>query len=196
MGKVVSHMTMSLDGFIADPDDGVAELFGWYQAGAVAVPSADEHRSFQVDERSAEMLREIMASTGALICGRRLFEHTKGWGDKHPVGSPVVVVTHNPPENVGKWRTMSFADDVPTAVAEARKLAGDKDVTISSASIAQQALDLGLLDEVNISLVPVLMGTGIRYFDNLTRAPHRFEDPVIIPGKRVTHLRYTAIRHS
>lgn len=78
MGKVVSTMTMSLDGFIADPHDGVAELFGWYEAGTVTVPSADERWSFRVDERSAQKLREVLAAPGALVCGRRLFDHTGG----------------------------------------------------------------------------------------------------------------------
>jgi dihydrofolate reductase len=105
MGKVVSHMTMSLDGFIADPDDGVDELFGWYDAGPVTVLSADERWSFKVDEHSAQMLRQVLASTGALVCGRRLFDHTNGWEDSHPVGAPVVVVTHHPPRDAtaGCW---------------------------------------------------------------------------------------------
>ena len=195
MGKVFSHMTMSLDGFIADPRDGVEELFGWYQAGPVTVPSADERWSFTVDDRSAQMLREVMATTGALVCGRRLFDHTNGWDDRHPVGAPVVVVTHQPPPDAGKWQTISFAGSVPTAIAAARQIAGDKDVSIASASIAAQALDLGLVDAVTISLVPVLLGSGIPYFAGLARAPHRFDDPVIIPGTRVTHLSY-AIRRA
>ena len=87
MGKVVSHMTMSLDGFVADPHDGVEELFGWYEAGPVTVPGAGERWSFRVDERSAQMLREVLAATGALVCGRRLFDHTSGWGDRHPAGA-------------------------------------------------------------------------------------------------------------
>ena len=194
MGKVVSHMTMLLDGFVADPHDGVDELFGWYEGGAVTVPSAGERWSFKVDERSAQMLREVMAATGALVCGRRLFDHTDGWGDRHPVGAPVVVVTHHPPKDAGKWTTMSFAGSVESGIAAARRIAGDKDVSIASANIAAQALDLGLVDEVNISLVPVLMGKGIPYFANLAHAPHRFDDPVIIPGSRVTHLRYAVLR--
>jgi dihydrofolate reductase len=195
MGKVVTHMTMSLDGFIADPEDGVGELFGWYEVGPVTVPSADERWSFSVDEASAELLRTILATTGALVCGRRLFEHTKGWGDSHPIGAPVVVVTHYPPKGGGKWKTISFATGVQEGIGRARQLAGDKDVCISSASIAQQALELGLVDEVIISLVPVLMGEGISYFGNLADAPHRFDDPVIIAGSRVTHLRYRVRRH-
>lgn len=97
MSKVFTHMTMSLDGFVADPQDGVEELFGWYDAGSIHLPTADERWSFDVDEGSARLLREILASTGALVCGRRLFDHTRGWGDSHPVGAPVVVVTITPP---------------------------------------------------------------------------------------------------
>jgi dihydrofolate reductase len=194
MGKVVSHMTMSLDGFIADPRDGVAELFAWYEAGTVTVPSADERWSFRVDEGSAEMLRGALAHTGALVCGRRLFDVAQGWGDSHPAGAPVVVVTHRPPPDAGRWKTISFAGGVAEGVAAARRIAGDSDVTIASANVAQQALELGLLDEVHVSLVPVLLGEGIPYFAGLARAPYRFDDPVIIPGSRVTHLRYAVRR--
>jgi dihydrofolate reductase len=95
-----------------------------------------------------------------------------------------------PPPDAGRWQTIPFAGSVESGIAAAREMAGDQDVTIASASIAAQAVDLGLLDEVMISLVPVLLGQGIPYFANLARAPHRFSDPVIIPGRRVTHLRY------
>ncbi|MEC3976573.1 dihydrofolate reductase family protein [Amycolatopsis sp. H20-H5] len=190
MSKVCSHMTMSLDGFIADPQDGAGELFGWYSAGEVTVPSGDARWSFELDENSAEMIREMLANTGALVCGRRLFDLTNGWDDSHPVGAPVVVVTHRPPEDTGQWKSTTFAADVAAGITEAKGIAGDKNVTIASASIAQQALDLGLLDEVHISLVPVVLGAGIPYFAQLTRSPHRFDDPVVIQGSRVTHLKY------
>ena len=126
MGRVVSHMTMSLDGFTADPQDGVAELFGWYEAGRVSVPSAGERWSFTVDERSAQLLREVLAATGALVCGRRLFDHTSGWDDRHPVGAPVVVVTHRSPRDAGKWTTITFAGSVESGSAAARQIAGTR----------------------------------------------------------------------
>lgn len=194
MGRVFSHMTMSLDGFIADPGDGVAELFDWYQTGPVTVPSAAERWSFNVDDASAGLLREVMATTGALVCGRRLFDLTDGWGDSHPIGAPVVVVTQHVPDDAGRWKATTFAGDLAGGIAEARRVAGDKDVCIASASIAGQALDAGLIDEVIISLVPVMLGKGIPYFGTLAAAPHRFADPVIIAGSRVTHLRYTVQR--
>jgi dihydrofolate reductase len=106
----------------------------------------------------------------------------------------VVVVTHHPPRDGGRWTTITFAGSVASGIAAARQIAGDKDVAIASASIAAPGPGSGLLDEVTISLVPVLMGEGIPYLANLARAPHRFDDPVIILGRRVTHLRYAVRR--
>jgi hypothetical protein len=94
MGKVLTHLTMSLDGFIAKPDDDPGEIFEWYQDGEVSVPSANPDISLEVDAASAEMLHELIDHAGALVSGRRLFDITDGWGDRHPIGPPVVVVTH------------------------------------------------------------------------------------------------------
>ncbi len=114
--------------------------------------------------------------------------------NNHPIGAPVVVVTHNAPQDTTKWPHTTFVNGVSEGIAGAREIAGDKDVTIASADIARQALDLGLVDEVCVSLVPVLLGRGIPYFTNLTSAPHHFDDPVVIQGKRATHLRYRVWR--
>ncbi|KRC65445.1 deaminase [Aeromicrobium sp. Root236] len=194
MSKVMSHMTMSLDGFIADPHDGIDELFGWYGAGDVSLTSANEDIAFNVDEAGAGLLRAWMADVGALVCGRRLFDITDGWGDNHPVGSPVVVVTHHVPDDAHRWPRTTFAGSVEAGIAQAKEIAGDKDVTVASADVARQALDLGLLDEVHVSLVPVLLGSGIPYFANLGAAPHRLEDPIVTPGTRATHLQYAVKR--
>ena len=195
MSMVHTHMTMSLDGFIADPDDGIDELFEWYGAGDVDVPTANEQVSLTVDSDSAEVLESYMGgAVGALVSGRRLFDITDGWGDQHPVGAPVVVVTHHPPDDADKWPRTTFLGDVATAVERAKEIAGDKNVTIASASIAAQALDLGLVDEVHVSLVPVLLGQGIPYFASLRAAPHRLDDPEVTLGKRATHLRYKVRR--
>ncbi|ADD44902.1 dihydrofolate reductase family protein [Stackebrandtia nassauensis] len=194
MAKVYTHMTMSLDGYIADPNDGIDELFEWYGAGEESVDSANEDVEFAVDSNSAELLREFTGSTGALVTGRRLFDLTDGWGDSHPVGAPVVVVTHQPPADTGKWPNTTFTDGVEAAIAAAKRIAGDEDVVIASASISAQALDLGLVDEVHVSQVPVLLGEGIPYFANLKNAPHRFDDPVVVQGKRATHLKYVVRR--
>src|SRR5262249_54743417 len=143
-----------------------------------------------VDAASAEAL-EALTKSGALISGRRLFDIAKGWGDNHPSGAPVVVVTHHPPADAAaKFPRTSFVGDVAQAVATARRIAGDKDVTIASPKIIQQALDLGLVDEVCVSVVPVLFGKGIAYFGELADGHVLLEDPEVIQGNRALHLRY------
>ena len=195
MGKVLTHMTMSLDGFVAAPDDNPGELFEWYAAGDVSVPSANGDVKFDVDEASAEVLRELTDRVGAIISGRHLFDITDGWGDVHPVGAPVVVVTHSPPANAAdRWPRTTFVNGVEAAVARAREIAGDKDVTIASTKVTQQALDLGLVDEVCVSLAPVLMGEGIPYFSKLDRGHLLLEDPVVVQGRRALHLRFPVRR--
>lgn len=194
MGRVISHMTMSLDGFIANPEDGIDELFEWYDDGEVEVESANPDIRLSVDSASAEVLRGLI-DVGALISGRRLFDLTDGWGDQHPVGAPVVVVSHSVPENAAeRWPRTTFVGDVATAVERAREIAGDGNVTIASASITQQALDLGLVDEVCVSLVPVLFGEGIPYFAKLDRGHLLLEDPIVVQGRRALHLRYPVRR--
>ncbi len=196
MAKVLTHMCMSLDGFVAQPDDNPAELFDWYWNGEVVVPSAQESTSFSVDAAVAPMLRELITGCGALVAGRRLFDQTDGWGDRHPVGAPVVVVTHRPPpENAAtRFPRTTFTGSVEQGVAEAKQLAGDRFVTIASADIIQQAVNLGLVDEICVSLVPVLFGAGVRYFGELVGGHVMLEDPVVVEGTRALHLRYPVRR--
>jgi dihydrofolate reductase len=195
MGKVLTHMTMSLDGFIADPDDQIGELFEWYEAGDVTVPSPNEDISFRVDDASAEVLRGLTEEVGALVAGRRLFDIADGWNDNHPAGAPVVVVTHRPPENAAeRWPRTAFVDGVEAAIARAKDIAGDKDVTIASANVTQQALAHGLVDEVCVSLVPVLFGEGIPYFSKLDKGHLLLDDPIVVQGRRALHLRYPVRR--
>ena len=195
MGKVLTHMTMSLDGYIADPDDGPGELFDWYEAGEVSVASPNADVAFDVDEASAEVLGELTEDVGALVSGRRLFDIAGGWNDTHPTGARVVVVTHNPPADAEqRWPKTTFVDGVEAAISKAREMAGDHDVTIASANITQQALDLGLVDEVCVSLVPVLFGEGIPYFAKLDRGHLLFDDPIVVQGHRALHLRYPVRR--
>jgi len=196
MAKVVANMSMSLDGFIADPSDGVEQLFGWYFGGDITVPTADLRYTFRTtSEPSARELREAIASVGALVCGRRLFDHTRGWDGSHPMGAPVFVVTHTIPSGWPRQDTpTSFTfvtDGLESALAQAKAAAGGKTVAVASASIAQQCLNAGLLDEVAVDLVPVLLGEGIRFFGNLTDTPVHLENPRVIEGTGVTHLRYS-----
>lgn len=195
MGKVLTHMSMSLDGYIAQPDDNPAELFEWYGAGDVSVPSANEDVKFQVDEASADLLRDLTGEMGAIVAGRRLFDIAQGWGDSHPAGAPVVVVTHSPPDNaVEQFPKTTFVDGVEPAIAKAREIAGDRDVTIASPNVINQALEAGLVDEVWVSLVPVLFGEGIPYFSKLDRGHVRLDDPEMVQGRRALHLKFPVRR--
>jgi dihydrofolate reductase len=196
MAKVLTHMCMSLDGFVAQPDDNPAELFDWYWNGEVVVPSADESMSFSVDAASAVMLRELTAGCGALVAGRRLFDQTDGWGDNHPAGAPVVVVTHrSPPDDAAtRFPRTTFTGSVEEGIATAKEIAGQAFVTIASADIIHQAVNLSLVDELCVTLVPVLFGTGIRYFGELVGDHVMLEDPVVVQGVRALHLRYPVRR--
>jgi dihydrofolate reductase len=196
MTKVLTHMCMSLDGFVAQPDDNPAELFDWYWGGDVVVPSAQETMTFAVDAASAATLQELMSGCGALVAGRRLFDLTDGWGDNHPVGAPVVVVTHRPPpaDAAERFPRTTFTGSVEDGIATAKEIAGEKFVTIASADIIQQALNLGLVDEVAVSQVPVVFGSGIRYFGELVGGHLMLDDPVVVQGTRALHLRYPVRR--
>jgi dihydrofolate reductase len=192
MTKVLTHMCMSLDGFVARPDDNPAELFDWYWGGDVMVPSAQEQLSFSVDAASARVLGDLTSGCGALVAGRRLFDQADGWGDNHPAGAPVVVVTHRPPPAgaAERFPRTTFVGSVEGAIAQAKEIARDKFVTIASANIIQQALNLRLVDELCITQVPVLFGTGIRYFGDLVGDHILLDDPIVVQGTRALHLRY------
>ncbi len=192
MATVVADMSMSLDGFIADRNDQVGPLFDWYQTGPITTPSADEKWTFKTDEAGAELLREALNTVGALVCGRRIFELTNAWGGRHPIGCPVVVVTHTVPEG---WPRADapftfVTDGVESAVAQAKAIAGGKIVAIATPTITQQCLNLGLLDVIRVNLVPVLLGDGIPFFAQLRDTPIMLEDPEVTTGMRVTHLSY------
>jgi dihydrofolate reductase len=135
----------------------------------------------------------MLGSIGAVVSGRRMFDITGGWSGRHPLGVPVVVVTHSVPDG---WprddAPFTFVTDgVESAVAEAESIAGDRVVGVGGADIAQQCLDAGLLDEVHVNLAPVLLGEGIRFFDKLSNAPIELDGPKVIEGTGVIHLYYS-----
>jgi dihydrofolate reductase len=195
MATVIANMSMSIDGFIADPDDGVEDLFTWYGDGPVEVTGFGSHR-FLMHEPSASVLRDAFERTRAFLVGRRLYDHTNGWNGRPPVEAPMVVVTHDPPEDWPRDGVpITFVSDgIEHAVAEARELAGDGVVGVAGAAVARECLAAGLLDEVVINLVPVVMGRGIPFFAGVANAPVRFEDPEVIEAPGVTHLRYRVRR--
>jgi dihydrofolate reductase len=187
---------VSLDGYVADPNDRVDALHAWYLNGDVDTPTGTEGVSFRTSAASAEMLRDALANTGALITGRRNFDIAGGWGGSHPLGVPVFVVTHSTPE---RWQhdgaPFTFLDSVEEAISAAKRAAGEKRVVIASPSIAQRALALGLLDEIAISLVPVLLGDGIPFFARQVARPIALSDPRVVAGTGVTHLMYRVMNH-
>jgi dihydrofolate reductase len=185
-------MSMSLDGFIADESDGVDELFGWYGNGDVEVPTADPRLTFKVSAASAAHLRPALSgAVGALICGRRIFDQTQGWGGRHPVGAPVFCVSHSVPDGWPRDDSpTTFHTDALAALDAAQAVAGDKIVAVSTPTLTQQYLDAGRLDEIVVSLVPVLLGAGVPFFAHLAKTPVRLDDPTVVPGQGVTHLTY------
>jgi dihydrofolate reductase len=184
--KVAAEMSMSLDGFIADENDGTDQLFGWYFGGDVEIPAGGF--TFKVTAASADFLRPALSGgVGALVCGRRVFDLTQGWGGRHPLGCPVFVVSHSVPTD---RHGAHFFTDPMEALAAAKAAAGDRTVAVATPSIAQHYLDAGALDEISVSLVPVLLGKGIRFFDNLAKTPIRLSDPIVYQGEGVTHLTY------
>jgi dihydrofolate reductase len=191
MSQVIADMSMSLDGFIADRDDSVEQLFGWFFGGDVEVPTATPGVSFRTPAPSAEVMRDALQNVGALVSGRRNFDLVGGWGGAHPMGVPVYVVTHQAPEEWPADGPMRFVTDgVGSAVAQAKAEANGKIVGVATPSIVRQCLDAGLLDAIHVNLVPVLLGEGIPFFGSLASAPVALDDPEIVESQGVTHLTY------
>lgn len=193
---IFARFTMSLDGFIALPDDSVGPLFDWYDNGDVEVPLKGYGLTFKMSEASARYWHET-DTEGAFVTGRRLFDYAGGWGGRPPGGSPTFVVTHRPPP--ADWPPLpdapfTFVGTLDEALDQARAAAGDGDIGVAGPNIAQQCLRLGVLDEVRVDLAPVILGHGIRFFDHLDGLQVTLEDPQVVQGTRVIHLRYPVRR--
>jgi dihydrofolate reductase len=193
MGKVIAAAAMSLDGFVADLDDGVGPVFDWYGNGEVEVTGADPDRVFRVSPASADYINKQWSKIGATVIGRHLFNLTNGWNGRPPVGEHVFVVTHQPPAD---W---DFPDapftfvtgGVRSAIEQAKAFAGDRDVSVTGGNIAGQALAEGLVDQVSVALTPVVLGKGKPFFGEfgaLSDGPLLLENPTIVEGDRVTHM--------
>jgi dihydrofolate reductase len=197
MGKICAGGTMSLDGFIAGPNEtGFDLLFKWYGAGDVEVPMPRADSGIpasRVSPATADLLRREMASWGAVVVGRHLYDVTNAWGGRHPLDVTTVVVTHRPPEDRPQ------ADDdfvfvtggIEAAIATAKEIAGDRNVAVNGGQMARQALEAGVLDEIGVDLVPVILGSGTPLFADLGTGPLELEGPIlVVEGAGVTHLRY------
>ena len=194
MSKVIAQAIVSLDGYIAKQDNSIGRLFDWLQNGEVELSDPAGKMTFHLNAQSAEYWRGWVSSVGALICGRTLFDVADGWNGQHNFDVPIVVVTHKIPTHwVDAHPEAAFTfvtDGIEAAVARAKELADDRTVVVSGGTIARQCLDLGLLDEVAVDLVPVVMGEGNRpFFGKVSSEDILLGDPTVcVQGDRVTHL--------
>ena len=194
MGKVIAAAAMSLDGFIADTSDAAGPLFDWYGNGDVEVTGADPDRIFHTSAATADYLRGAWANIGAAVIGRRLFDLTNGWDGRPAIGDAVFVVTHQAP---AAWShpeaPFTFVTNgLRSAIAQARAFAGNRDVSLTAGNLTGQAIAAGLVDELSVSLVPVVFGSGVRFFGDYAGSPLLLDNPQVVQGDRVTHLHYRA----
>jgi dihydrofolate reductase len=190
MSATVLYMSMSLDGFIAGPNerpdnglgDGGERLHEWALSRDIAGVNA-------------QVVDEFM-STGAVVAGRGTFEPAGGWGGDHHDGVPIFILSRRGSEGeIAQWPLVSYVDDVRTAMSEAKRAAGERDVLVHGAGTAQLALAAGVLDEIEIHLIPVLLGQGRRLFDNLDPEHIELERTRILEGEGgVTHVHYRVQR--
>ena len=204
MGKVAVGLTMSLDGFIAGPNDGPERplgeggerLFEWYSGGDTEYEMPGTGMVFRISPQSVELLREVNERMGSFVTGRRTFDIANGWGGNPSLGVPTFVVTHSVPEEwIYEGSPYTFVTDgVERAVELAKEVAGDRDVAVGAASIAQQCIRAGLLDEVHANLAPVLLGGGIGLFEYLGTTPIDLESTRVIEAPGVTHLTFRVVK--
>lgn len=193
MSKLIAIMSMSLDGFVADPNDGVSAVFDWYFAsGDVEFHAGGaDPMTFKVSAPSAAHLRGLWSELGAVLTGRRTFDVAGGWNGNHAWG-PAFVLTHKVPAGWPRPNsTVHFVTDgLESAVNQAKAAAAGKAVGVHGADTIQQLLNAGLLDELHVDLVPLLLGSGVRLFDRLAATPAVLGNPTVTQGVGVTHLRY------
>ena len=193
MSKLIGIMTMSLDGFVADREGNVADVMRWYMASGdteVHTGGADP-MTLRMSAASAEHFRALTANLGAVLTGRRTFDTAGGWGGRHAWG-PAFVLTHRVPDG---WprpdSTVTFVTDgLASAVRQAKAAAGEKSVGVHGADTIRQLLNAGLLDELQLDVAALLLGSGVRLFDGLRGPPAVLGTPTVVAGVGVTHLRY------
>jgi dihydrofolate reductase len=199
MSATVLDMSMSLDGFIAGSNetrenglgDGGLRLHEWVFAGA----DAPGHKAASPGGVNGQVFAELM-STGAVVAGRGTVEPAGYWSGDHHDGVPIFILSRDdPPEEARQWPLITFVADVATAMGRAREAAGDRDVLVHGAGTAQLALAAGVLDELELHVVPVLFGQGRRLFEGLPAEQVELEPTRVLEGDGgVTHLHYRVLR--
>lgn len=193
VSKTVLYMSMSVDGFIAGPNVAPGNGLGdkGHRLHAWFLPDADP--AYRSGSHLAGVNREVMdevMATGAVVVGRRTFELADGWGGDHHDGVPIFVLSRHQPDPEPQWPGVTYVNDVTAAMNMAKDAAGDKDVLVHGARTAQLALAAGVLDELQIHLVPVLIGQGEPLFENMPPDHIELELLRAVDGPGVTHLRY------
>jgi dihydrofolate reductase len=200
MSATVLYMSMSLDGFIAGPNegpdnglgDGGHRLHEWAMTGSGDVDLEALRRSNGVN---GKVIDEFM-STGAVVAGRRTFEPAGGWSGDHHDGVPIFIYSRREPGiDISQWPLVTYVTDVETAMAQAKQAAGDENVLVHGAAVAQLALAAGVLDELELHVVPVLFAQGRRLFEGLDPEQIELERTRILEGEGgVTHMHYRVQR--
>ncbi len=200
MSATVLYMSMSLDGFIAGPNesldhglgDGGDRLHEWALENASSGASGVPGRT--TSGVNGQVVDEFMA-TGAVVAGRGTFEPAGGWGGDHHDGVPIFILTRHDPDDLREWPLVTYVNDVTSAMTRAKEAAGDKNVLVHGAGIAQLALAAGVLDELELHLIPVLFGQGRRLFEGLAAEQIELERTRILEGEGgVTHMHYRVRR--
>jgi dihydrofolate reductase len=194
----VLHMSMSLDGFVAGPNEGPDNPMGdgGYRLHQWFLPSADaDHKhAGRLEGNNGQAFGELLAN-GAVVTGRRTFQLADGWGGDHHDGVPILVVTRREPDPAAAWPLVTYVADIGAAMTQAKQAAGDKHVLVHGARTAQLALAAGVLDELELHLVPVLLGQGRRLLDGPGPGPVELERTRVLQGEAgVTHLHYRVQR--
>lgn len=193
MSTVVMYGSVSVDGFIADENDEPGPLFDWLLGGDVPL---DESGVLKVSQASYDYTRAYWDQIGVTIVGRHVFDMTNGWDGTPPAGvEHVIVVTHRGrPEGWYPDAPFHFVDGIDRAVEKATELAGERVVEVAAGDVGSQVLAAGLVDEVRMDVVPVVLGSGKRYFGS-AHGQHLLENPdEVVEGNRVLHMRYRRCR--
>lgn len=194
MARVILQAVVSVDGYIAYPDDSVGPLFDWYGNGDVTVLVNDQW-PFRVSRASADYVQPLWEAIKVTVIGRHLFDTTDGWAGVPAAGDACVVVTHRPlpAEWLAKYPDAPFhpAGSVEAGLALAKELAGDGLVCVCAGDVGGQAFSAGLVDEVAMDVVPVVLGAGVRFFGAHAGTVLLDDPDVVIQGDRVLHLHYT-----
>jgi dihydrofolate reductase len=198
MTKVAAGITISLDGYITGPNDGPGRGLGdggerlhhWVFGGPW---SYDEEPRGEPTGADKEYLDGAMARSGAVVIGRNMYEAAEAWGGHNPFGVPLFVVTHRP-EDEPVARGFTFVNGLDEAIARAREAAGGKDVGIGGgADVIRQALRAGYLEELSISIAPVILGGGKRLFDGFDETVN-LEHVGLLQSPFATHITYRVVR--